>query len=219
MLRCSARALHQSLGQNANELFRLCNAPEGVAGGDPVLREEYKERWKVHRDGDWHRSVHLWLIGNGGPGAGGGAEVLLQKRSEHKDTNPGKLDVSCAGHVEGDDSIEHTVQKELHEELGLADLSQFGTLHRAFTTTTPFSSGLPVNDNEWQHVFVACRHPWLGPMAAADFATSPSEVAGLSIVSASELERAWTAGDPRFVKRRESYIRSLLACFERVLLA
>ena len=56
----------------------------------------------MHRDGDWHRSVHVWVVDTAEAGRGA-ARVLLQRRSEHKDTYPGHWDVSVAGHVEAGD--------------------------------------------------------------------------------------------------------------------
>lgn len=41
-----------------------------------------KERSQVHRDGDWHRAVNIWVINDHD-------EVLLQKRAAHKDSWPG----------------------------------------------------------------------------------------------------------------------------------
>ena len=73
---------------------------------------ERKLRSEVHRDGDWHRAVHIWIINQNG-------EVLLQRRSPNKDSNPNMLDISCAGHLSaGDESLEGAV-RELKEELGL----------------------------------------------------------------------------------------------------
>lgn len=40
-----------------------------------------KARSAVHRDGDWHRSTHIWLVDTDG-------RILVQKRSELKDTFP-----------------------------------------------------------------------------------------------------------------------------------
>lgn len=40
-----------------------------------------KPRSKVHRDGDWHRSTHIWVVTND-------ARVLVQKRAVGKDTFP-----------------------------------------------------------------------------------------------------------------------------------
>lgn len=71
-----------------------------------------KLRNEVHRDGDWHRTVHIWVFNNNG-------KVLLQRRSQDKDSNPNKLDISCGGHLSaGDDSISGGI-RELKEELGI----------------------------------------------------------------------------------------------------
>lgn len=40
-----------------------------------------KARSLVHRDGDWHRSTHIWVVSTDG-------KVLIQKRSVDKDTFP-----------------------------------------------------------------------------------------------------------------------------------
>ena len=71
-----------------------------------------KLRSEVHRDGDWHRAVHIWILN-------GRREVLLQRRCPTKDSNPNMLDVSCGGHLSaGDDSLTAAV-RELKEELDL----------------------------------------------------------------------------------------------------
>ena len=71
-----------------------------------------KLRSEVHHDGDWHRAVHIWIVNNSG-------DVLLQRRSANKDSNPNMLDISSAGHLSaGDNSIEAAL-RELKEELDL----------------------------------------------------------------------------------------------------
>ncbi len=75
-----------------------------------------KLRSEVHRDGDWHKAVHIWIINNEG-------DVLLQRRCPTKDSNPNMLDVSCAGHLSaGDNSLLGAI-RELKEELNL-DIEQ-----------------------------------------------------------------------------------------------
>jgi len=75
-----------------------------------------KARKDVHKDGDWHKAVHIWIVNEKG-------EVLLQRRSENKDSNPNKLDISSAGHLEvGDDSKTGAI-RELKEELNI-DVSE-----------------------------------------------------------------------------------------------
>ena len=70
------------------ELFDVIDET-GKATGDIVSREE------AHRKGVIHRSVHVWVIRE----KEGKTEVLLQKRSEEKESFPGMYDTSSAGHV------------------------------------------------------------------------------------------------------------------------
>ena len=71
-----------------------------------------KLRNLVHKDGNWHRTIHVWIYNNKG-------ELLLQRRCANKDSNPNMLDVSCGGHLSaGDDSLTAAV-RELKEELDL----------------------------------------------------------------------------------------------------
>lgn len=87
-----------------------------------------KKRTEVHRDGDWHKAVHIWIINEQG-------DILLQRRSPNKDSDPSKLDISCAGHLTtGDDSITGAL-RELKEELDLEiephELNYITTLKRS----------------------------------------------------------------------------------------
>ena len=71
-----------------------------------------KARLEVHRDGDWHKSVHIWIVNDKD-------EILLQKRSLNKDSYPNMWDISSAGHLTaGDDSLSGAV-REIKEELGV----------------------------------------------------------------------------------------------------
>ena len=67
----------------------------GMPPGDhPKPLSRRKERAEVHRDGDWHRFVNVWLTDGEG-------NLLLRMRDKHKLRNPAKWDVSAAGHVVG----------------------------------------------------------------------------------------------------------------------
>lgn len=46
-----------------------------------------KPRKQVHMDGDWHRTIHVWIVNEKG-------EILLQRRCATKDSFPNMLDVS-----------------------------------------------------------------------------------------------------------------------------
>jgi 8-oxo-dGTP pyrophosphatase MutT (NUDIX family) len=54
--------------------------------------------------------VHIWLYDSQG-------NLVLQKRSESKDTFPGRWDVSVGGHVTSGDTVMETALKEVEEEL------------------------------------------------------------------------------------------------------
>ena len=94
-----------------------------------------KLRSEVHRDGDWHKAIHIWIINDNG-------DILLQRRCATKDSNPNMLDISCAGHlIAGDDSLSGAI-RELKEELNLdipqKDLQFIKTLKRSSKYTETF---------------------------------------------------------------------------------
>ncbi|CAN1814484.1 Nudix hydrolase 3, partial [Linum perenne] len=72
-----------------------------------------KPRGAVHRDGDYHRAVHVWIF------AESTQQLLLQKRSDCKDSWPGQWDISSAGHISAGDSSLVSARRELEEELGI----------------------------------------------------------------------------------------------------
>jgi len=84
--------------------------------GRPLGR--VKERDAVHRDGDLHGGVHIWVIRFSEQDDV--IEILLQKRRENKDSFPNCLDVSSAGHAKVGEDFLTTALRELDEELGLA---------------------------------------------------------------------------------------------------
>jgi len=105
-----------------------------------------KRRGDVHRDGDWHGALHIWV---GGVGPEGRAFVLLQRRSLTKDTWPGALDVAVGGHLRSGETLAEAI-REAEEEIGLAvSLDEIVRLGRRFAHS---ASG---TDNEVQDVFAA----------------------------------------------------------------
>ncbi|MBC8171514.1 MAG: NUDIX domain-containing protein, partial [Anaerolineae bacterium] len=83
---------------------------------DNLVKIGVKPRSQVHRDGDWHRSFHCWVIYRD---AAGKDWILLQKRATDKDTYPDLFDISCAGHYSAGENLATTALRELDEELGL----------------------------------------------------------------------------------------------------
>lgn len=79
---------------------------KGNKTGEILTREQ------VHKKGLWHRIVVVSIIDKNG-------HLLMQQRSNNKESNPSKWDVSVAGHItSGQNSIEAAI-REVSEELGM----------------------------------------------------------------------------------------------------
>ncbi len=85
----------------------------GTPTGETVSRDE------AHRDGIRHRTAHVWVVRTRSK-AEEGYEILLQKRSEEKESFPGMYDTSSAGHIPAGDEPLESALRELKEELGIA---------------------------------------------------------------------------------------------------
>ena len=80
----------------------------GRQTGEVVLKSE------AHRLGLWHRCFHCWICGSDPEGS----YLLVQRRAATKDTWPGYLDVTAAGHLAaGEETLDGL--REVEEELGL----------------------------------------------------------------------------------------------------
>jgi isopentenyldiphosphate isomerase len=75
---------------------------------------EVLEKSEAHRLGLWHRCFHCWICGSDTAGP----YLLLQRRAAAKDTWPGYLDITAAGHLSaGEKPLDGL--REIEEELGL----------------------------------------------------------------------------------------------------
>ena len=111
------------------------------------LTQKSKPRSLVHRDGDLHAVVHIWIIRRKDIGI----YVLLQKRSGKKLINPSCYDVSAAGPITQGGEPRKTAVKEIYEELGLevpAEKLKIVGVHR-----NTYSND-QVKDNELSAVYI-----------------------------------------------------------------
>ncbi|MDE6787915.1 MAG: NUDIX domain-containing protein [Ruminococcus sp.] len=111
--------------------------------------EMAKPRTLVHRDGDLHPAVHVWIIREKDMGV----YILLQKRSANKLINPCCYDVSAAGHVPQGEEFRISAVREAAEELGIElqeNKLEFLNLHKS-----SYNCG-NVHDNEIRAVYL-CR--------------------------------------------------------------
>lgn len=212
----SAAPPPQPLGQDPSELFDLYAAPADVAvrlpaGAQPRPLGATKQRGEVHRAGDWHRSVHVWLVDAHG-------RLLVQQRSAHKDTFPGRWDVSAAGHVSAGSEPFQTAREELREELGLS--VSLDALRAGWVCTLPSCARGSTKAgefvcNEFQDLFVLPV-----PEGALDqpgtLALGADEVAAVRMVAAAELLGALEREDEAYVPRAAHYRSELRAALARL---
>lgn len=90
---------------------------------------EIVERMVAHEKGIRHRTSHVWLLRK----KDNLIQILIQKRSSHKDSYPNCYDISSAGHIIAGSTYEDSALRELKEELGIEvkkdDLHQIGTTY------------------------------------------------------------------------------------------
>lgn len=122
-----------------------------IMDGEDRITSKIKPRSLIHRDGDLHPTVHIWIIKR----MDMGIYVLLQKRAPEKDTHPGCYDVSAAGHVSQGDEFRDTAVREVYEELGLTVLPEnldfIGTKKRCFSEKTDNGK---ITDNELSAIYL-----------------------------------------------------------------
>lgn len=100
--------MQPNFAQDPDELFDVVTA-------DGALTGIVKRRADVHRDGDWHRAIHVWVYGV----QDGSAFLLFNQRGRQKDTWPGVLDVTVGGHLAAGETVEQAY-REIEEEIGVA---------------------------------------------------------------------------------------------------
>lgn len=74
------------------------------------------ERNRAHAEGILHRTAHVWILRK----KVGAVQILLQKRSDDKDSHPGVYDISSAGHIPAGVDYIPSALRELQEELGVS---------------------------------------------------------------------------------------------------
>ncbi len=151
-----------SLAQDPAELFDVYRAD-----GEPT--GQVKPRAAVHRDGDWHRAVHVWVAGQDEET---GPFLLMQRRSLAKDTWPGVLDATVGGHYRAGESLAETL-RETEEEIGIT-VTIGGLLPLGVRVCANEVPEQGVYDRELQDVFLL-----LDDRPLTGYRPHPAELAGL----------------------------------------
>lgn len=167
----------------SGEVFDVCDE-EGNPLGETVPRE------RAHREGICHRTAHVWIARK----KEGRWQVLLQKRSMGKESFPGCLDTSSAGHVPAGEEPVQAALRELQEELGICvseeDLHFAGKFRVQYEETF---HGRAFQDNEVANVFVCVK-----PLEIASVRVQKEEVESVGWFDYEETVRACRREDPAY---------------------
>jgi isopentenyldiphosphate isomerase len=168
-----------------DELIEVCDSAGRLTG-------LVKPKPAIHRDGDWHLAVHVWIVTADG-------RLLLQRRAAAKENHPDHWDVSFAGHVSAGESVLEAAVREGFEELGVALAPE----ELEFLATLPQQQvlhGGTYIDNERAAIFLLRRDVEL---AALRF--QAEEVSDARLVSPDELQRMVREDDPELVPHAQEY--------------
>ncbi|KAI5656575.1 hypothetical protein M9H77_25368 [Catharanthus roseus] len=148
-----------------------------------------KPRSAIHRDGDYHRAVHVWIY------AESTQELLLQQRAHCKDSWPDLWDISSAGHISAGDSSLISAMRELQEELGISLPKDAFELIFVFLHQSVLNDGTYFN-NEFNDVYLVTT---LHPIPLEAFTLQESEVSAVKYVSLEEYRDSLAREDPNYV--------------------
>ena len=133
----------------------------GAMGMRVVLVDEHDreigvaDKLEVHRSGDLHRAVSVFLLDSGG-------RLLVQRRSQEKYHSGGLWSNSACTHPAPGERPDEAAHRCLSEELGLRAV----TLEKAFTLIYRAPVGPDMIEHELDHVFIGTYEETPRPVAA-----------------------------------------------------
>ncbi len=171
---------------------------KGNPTGEVKLREE------VHRTGLLHGTVHTWIVRRNLQDETG-LDVLLQKRSQNKDSYPGCYDISSAGHISAGQTPQEAVVRELYEELGLqVPISALTYLfqHEAYHRDVFYGELFLNHELSWVYLYEQDISP-------SDCTPQPEEVEAVCWMPGSVLASHLEQKDPQFCVYQSEWLQVL----------
>lgn len=175
---------------------------DGEKTGRKVEREE------AHATGILHATSQIFIYRY----HNGKLQILLQRRSENKDSFPGKLDISAAGHVPSGLSYDETAKKELFEELSI--VMPIDKLERVGIFRTSKSNvfyGKPFLDEQFSAVYIAEND-----IDAENIKFQREEISQVLWLDADEIKKRINSGDDEFCINNKRFCIIIRAIEERI---
>ena len=166
------------------------------------------ERGFAHENGILHATSQIYIYRY----HKGRLEILLQKRSPDKDSYPGKLDISCAGHVPSGMDYDSNALKELSEELGItADISILKRIGVFRTSKKAEFYGKKFHDEQLSAVYISELY-----LDASEIKFQKEEISAVLWMSADEIVRRLDLNDDAFCLNPERFKAALSAIYHNI---
>lgn len=170
------------MSEEVLKIFDQEGNPKGIA-----------TRKEVHKKGLWHETFHCWLISL----HKGEVYLYFQLRCEQKKDYPNLLDITAAGHLLANETVEDGV-RELKEEIGvdlsLNDLISLGIIKEQLNDEV-------LLDNELCHVFL-----YEIPHSFDSFFLQKEEVSGIFRAKLQHFYSLWN--DRQLEMKSEGFIEN-----------
>ncbi len=144
----------------------------GIKTGEVLTRRE------VHKRGLWHRIIVVAIVNDKN-------EILIQQRSDNKDKNPGKWDISVTGHLSsGQDSLT-AATREISEEVSVS--LGYSVEVKDFRFMFSFRKEEKVSDDHYDRQFYDFFILRQNGLRTDNLKFQESEVQAIKFISISEL--------------------------------
>jgi len=141
---------------------------------------EILSRKEVHKRGLWHRIIVVAIINDKN-------EILIQQRSNNKDKNPGKWDISVTGHLSaGQDSLT-AATREISEEVSVS--LGYSVEVKDFRFMFSYRKEEKVNENHYDRQFYDFFILRQKGLTIENLKFQSSEVQDIKFVNISELNK------------------------------
>jgi isopentenyl-diphosphate delta-isomerase len=155
-------------------------------------------RFEIHKDGLFHRAVHVYLINAAG-------EILLQQRSHFVDHYPNTLSISVTGHIHAGEGGSAAAKREIHEELGISPDKY--TLEFLFSAKQEATLSPSYIDRQFNDVFLCTCNSTLPEMTL-----DSKEVSSAAFFTMEAFVKMVAEGDSRIAPVYRKEVMTLLNC-------
>lgn len=167
-----------------------------VLNEDGSLTGKSKLRNEVHRDGDWHRAVHVWVIDDDW-------KILVQQRSFNKDSFAGLWTIGAGGHVSsGKNNVEAAIE-ELSEECGIKIKKEDLKFRFSYPLQNTEHDGRFVNNTIIDVFTVKTK------LSKDDIKIQQEEVEDVKFISLAEVDRVISSADPDYHHLNQEHVPML----------